>query len=507
MRKRRKWNEEKIKEVLLNLYHEGKLTISYLYMQYGGMVRAIVEDYGSLEVVFGKLGIPFEDIYKLEHWPAERVLQDLISLHKQGVLTPIYLRENHLKLLYGCKARFGSLENALKECGISYEEIRLNNIWTKDKVDSSLLELDSQGVLTPIYVRNHGDGLLGGCKRFYGSLENAVEANGISYQDILQRESWDKQKVTVILRDMNNEGHSLQSLHLKINYPEIHAACVRLFGSFINAITSAGFTIDEIYGTERWDKKKILLNLQELGVEGILKTKNFALEFRPLYKACYREFGSFINACEAAGLPSRRIKESRPYMDKKTWEADEVINNLYEWFYVKGKTQRELFTENSKLEKAARDHFGTLRKALNEIDVDYEQRWRKNVRSAGIRFENIVEKVLGELNYPIVLRNKLINVKGTLIKPDFVLEGNIYIDAKISAWTQSIEDTINKYKDYCKELWIVYWYSERKSFDGVQFKSIEEFIEMLPEEKKYFYHEELNDLEVWLNESVINKRE
>ncbi|WP_216831703.1 hypothetical protein [Alkalihalobacterium elongatum] len=508
MRKRRKWNEEMVREILLKVNSESNLTLTYLYGNYGGMVRAIKEDYGSLEQGLKKFGFSYNEINKLEKWPPEKVIERLIDYYKQGILTISFLRENDWKLLYGARECFGSLENASKVCGIPYHEIRQSNIWSsKVDVDNLLLQLYRKGLLTPMYVREHGDGLLGACKKFYGSLENAVEANGVSYKEILQREDWNKEKVIIHLREMYNDGIPIQSIYLKTNYPQIHAACIRHFGSFLNAITSAGFTIEEIYGTEKWNKERIISKLQELGVEGVLMTENFAIEFRPLYKACYREFGSFIQACEEAGLSVNVIKENRPYIDKKKWEKDEVINELYEWFYVKRKSHRDLFTENSKLEKQARDHFGTLLKALNEIDIDYEERWRKNVRSAGIRFENLVGKVLSELSYQIKLRNKLIHLAPRQsIKPDFVLNGDvgdIFVDAKLSAWTQSIDETIEKYKNYCSELWIVYWYNERekKDFGKVKFKSIFDLIECLPKERKRHYFFKLNELETWLNKS------
>lgn len=496
MRKRKKWNEERNKNIILTCYSEGILTISYLYNNYGGMVRAIKEDYGSLELFFKKIGIPYDEIYKYEHWSKERILGELKIIYKKGVLTPTYLRENHRKLLDACYGHFGSLENALEKCGISYDETRITKMWSKEKVENEIMVLHSKSLLTPTSVRETG-GLIDAIERLYGSLKNVVEDLGISYEEILMRENWNREKVINKLLELHNSEENIQSIYLKTNYTSLHSACVRIFGSFEKAILSTGLTLEKVYGSNLWGEERIISNLQKLGVKGILETENFAIEYRSLYSACYREFGSFMNACKAARLSVEEIQRNRPYMDKKSRTKEEVVKELRDWFVVMKKSHRDLFLENSKLEKAARVHFGTLRKALKAIDVDYEKRWKPTAKAAGTKFENIVEEVFEELNYPILLRNKKIYS----VRPDFILADNMWVDAKLSAWTQTIPSTIKKYSKYCKELWIVYLFcnSERKDSEKVKFMSIEKFINLLPLEKRNHYYEKLEDLKYWLD--------
>lgn len=75
-----------------------------------------------------------------------------------------------------------------------------------------------------------------------------------------------------------------------------------------------------------------------------------------------------------------------------------------------------------------------------------------NQRYIGFKFEKIVKEILEafELEFEY---NKYYNKE---IRPDFQMNDNVWVDAKLSAWTTTIVSTIEKYTEHCNKLIIIY---------------------------------------------------
>jgi len=492
------WTEDNVKSVLVDLNNKGILTLKYLEQNYVGLLGACRRKFGSLKHVLDQLNIDYEELRAYNVWNKEKISSKLVQLYEEGVLTTSYLHECNGELLTACMRHFGSLENALEAVNIPYDEVRKTKRWNKEKVDITLLEALNTGNFTPSKLRQENLSLLGAAKRYYGSLENAVNSLGFSYEEITQNEKWSKKKISTLLKDRRENGLSLKSVDVKNDHPALHGACIKYFENYIKALEDTGLIIEEVYDNEVWEQDKVLIKLKNIGVEGILSYTNIALEERSLYKAAYHYFGSFLNACKEAGLDSNKIIEERPYFEKRHWTAEDVQEELKKFFLELGKAPYELRKEKVALEKATRDHFGTLKDALKSIGIDYESMWQPTYKTGGLRFEGIVKEIMSELYTIVSYRKKLGNCV-----PDIVLLEDIWVDAKLSEWTQSIPTTIDKYLPHCDQLWIVYLYggSEEKSFENgkLYYTPISKVISRLPLEKQQLYIEKIEELKNWID--------
>lgn len=103
--------------------------------------------------------------------------------------------------------------------------------------------------------------------------------------------------------------------------------------------------------------------------------------------------------------------------------------------------------------------------------MDFSQQKNK-----GFEFERLFAEMLDTLNIEY-LHNKT-PVENPNIRPDFQLRKGTWIDCKLSSWTSSIEETIEKYSPYCKKLIIVfnrgkYEYLPTIDSDNVEFRKID----------------------------------
>lgn len=112
------------------------------------------------------------------------------------------------------------------------------------------------------------------------------------------------------------------------NYPDLHAAAERLFGSWKNAIEACGFDYDDIRKYKRWSKKKVVKAIKKLHDEKKEISSNYIQNNnKPLYMASVRNFRSWGRAVKTAGIDYEKIRLRRN-MTKK--EIKKKILALFE---------------------------------------------------------------------------------------------------------------------------------------------------------------------------------
>jgi hypothetical protein len=296
------WTEEEAIRKLNSLHTEGKLTYAFLEKNHSGLLRACSRKFGSLEKMLNKIGIQYDEIIQSNRWTKKKIDTSLKDLYEKGILSLSYLRENNTSLIDACRHYYGSVEMAFEENDISYQGIRKTKRWSKEKVKCNLITLYNSECLSPKRLAEDYGDLYKAAKRYYGSLEEALESFNIDYIEICQREYWTEEKVIQQIIERQFLGKSLKSSELIKENHALHGACLRIYGTYERAIKEAGFSPGNIYETERWNYERIKAELINLGEEKINQTINFALEYRALYKASYHYYGSLFEACKAAGI-------------------------------------------------------------------------------------------------------------------------------------------------------------------------------------------------------------
>jgi len=112
--------------------------------------------------------------------------------------------------------------------------------------------------------------------------------------------------------------HILSSYHGRkpLNYsyyvktfPDVHAAAVRIFGSWKDAIEASGLNYDEIRKYQTWSSEKIIEEIKKLRkAKKPLNSIYIQNHHKPLYMATVKRFKSWGKAVHAAGCDYKKIR-------------------------------------------------------------------------------------------------------------------------------------------------------------------------------------------------------
>lgn len=101
----------------------------------------------------------------------------------------------------------------------------------------------------------------------------------------------------------------LNAYYYVTNYPSIHAAAVRIWGSWKDAIEACGLDYSQIRKYRVWSDRQVLDEIIDLNkVHSPLSSKYVQTEHKPLYMAAIRRFGGWSETLQKAGIDCRRIR-------------------------------------------------------------------------------------------------------------------------------------------------------------------------------------------------------
>lgn len=95
----------------------------------------------------------------------------------------------------------------------------------------------------------------------------------------------------------------LYSHYYATTYPKVHAAALRLFGSWKGAIAACGLNYAMVRRYRSWSKEQVCHEIKSLAERRIdLSSKNIQLTQKALYMAAIKRFGSWEKALENSGI-------------------------------------------------------------------------------------------------------------------------------------------------------------------------------------------------------------
>ena len=308
-------------------------------------------------------------------WTPESVLTEIRTLHNGG--SSINSRSVRDIPIHGAaRHHFGSWGKAVEAAGFDYDDVKKKPgpklIWTSEKVLRTIRDKMNSG--EPLnaghIVKNHA-GLYSGAVRHFGSWKNAVEVTGYDYDFVRVNLSWNSDMVSEAIKCRDAVGLPITLVAVKKEDRRLLSAAKFHFGSWGKAVRAAKFRRTKSDGRVKWSKEIIIeqiKKLQKLGTSphysGIA-----AGGFLNLYYAGIRYFGTWPAALEEAGLSPGDIIRS---WYKGYWSKEKIIQNV--------KLLVELgFAINvgcvskthSKLYSAAKDYFGSWKKAVEAAGFNY----------------------------------------------------------------------------------------------------------------------------------------
>ena len=167
--------------------------------------------------------------------------------------------------------------------------------------------------------------LLRAATRYFGSWRTAVEYSGLNYDDIRRYKTWSRDRIIERINELYEQGEDLSWRHVSTQVdPQLAAAATKRkhFGSWRNAVASAGLDYGKIRRYREWDADTITQKLRELHEQGIDLNAKHMEEFDiTLITAARRRFDSWDRALTAAGLDFKKIVLRTPFKRRKSTKA------------------------------------------------------------------------------------------------------------------------------------------------------------------------------------------
>jgi hypothetical protein len=242
-------------------------------------------------------------------WNKEKILQTLRALGQQGKdLSYNRMAKRMQSLVSAAAYHFGSYRRAVEKAGLDYVDVTRRPRWTRPRIIQLIKNAKRQGQdLHWSAVTKRKDELAKAAfaslqPRLFQSWDRALSAAGLDADEVSRYRRWDRNTIASELKERHADGQSLNSGALQKEDPGIHAAAVRHFGNYDDALRAAGLNPTKLRQRRRWTRQDVLRELRAFSKkhksigDAILRQKSPAL-----YGATLRFFKTLTVAQKAAG--------------------------------------------------------------------------------------------------------------------------------------------------------------------------------------------------------------
>lgn len=261
-------------------------------------------------------------------------------------------------------------------------------------------------------------------------------------------------------------------------------------------------TEEKIENKKNYIKKKFKKRIEE--GKGITY-KDFKNDDKNLLWDIERYFGNLSNICRDFEISKEDMLKNHGFtynIDKRNLEYEEIRERLL-FLKSKGKLNTSLsrkeWGDGQRLERSVKNMFGSFEKGLEHFKLERDFTDSNTLIKSGRKFELKVKEILSTLEASYEYQKRL--EVGKRIIPDFVMPNGVWLDAKLSSWTDSIEKTIEDYTPHCKSLIIVYLRGEKRKDiinEKVKIVKIDEFFPYLVNVGREDIIKDLKDLRLSL---------
>lgn len=268
----------------------------------------------------------------------------------------------------------------------------------------------------------------------------------------------------------------------------------KYFGSWKNAMEYCGVNYDDYMDKKRrkWSKEKITNEITKIYEEGhSLNSSYIDNNHKDLMMASVRYFGSWKSAIEESGFSYSDFHE------RENWSKEIVINKIRErfnsgksiYFSDVNEDDNALYTIGYRL-------FGSWKEAVESASIEYYSDYINNSpRKKGVEFEKALKLILDSIG----IEYTRYDGGSTDLRPDFNIDGNIWIDAKLSQFTVFKDKTIDKYEPHCDNLMIIFLQGDNsldmQITEKTRIISVYKFLESYDFELKENYLKILKEIE------------
>lgn len=195
---------------------------------------------------------------------------------------------------------------------------------SKADVLKALLARESRGLPLNYAAVFRGDRRLhAAVLRIFDQWDQAMRACGIKPSRVRCHRRWSQQRVIERIGELASQGRPLNLHAIQISEATLASAADRYFDSWADALAAAG--VDPALWTLRvpaWTPKRVVQTIQQMHRTG-LPVNHAAVRRNSLSRAAVKIFGSWDEALRTAGIDPQTVRVYR-----KPWTADELIAEL-----------------------------------------------------------------------------------------------------------------------------------------------------------------------------------
>jgi hypothetical protein len=249
-------------------------------------------------------------------WNKTEILKEIRRLHKAGAdLSYNGLAHSKQPLVSAAAYHFKSYRRAVEQAGIDYATILRRPRWTRAKIIALIKSARRRGDdLHWSAVTRRRDELGKAVfaalqRRLFGKWHRALHAAGLDADEIARYRHWDRNSIVFELKSRGSDDEPLSSGALQADDPGLHAAAIRHFGTYDDALRAARFDPLKVRRRRRWSKVQVVKAIKSIVRSGkSVSDSDVRRESPALYGASIRLFGTFTAARKGAGVKFKAHK-------------------------------------------------------------------------------------------------------------------------------------------------------------------------------------------------------
>lgn len=252
-------------------------------------------------------------------WDKPRIVAALRKLYRsKASMSYNAMARSHQALLSAAAYHFGSYRDAVARAGIDYQAVCRRPKWTKQRIIGIIKQArrKHRDLNWSAVTKRHDElGLAAFASlqpRLFGSWARALHAAGLDADHVAIYRTWDRNTVVFEIRARYQNQESLASGAVQQEDPALHAAAVRYFGSWAQAIRAAHFNPAKFRQRQSWTKRQVLDAIRSAAKRGAhLSDSSLRGQNPALHSAAIRHFGTFSAARRVAGVKWKRPGKPR----------------------------------------------------------------------------------------------------------------------------------------------------------------------------------------------------
>lgn len=187
----------------------------------------------------------------------------------------------------------------------------MRTAWSRETIIRYLVERHAKG-LPMSRSANRVDLLLhAAARRIFGSWKNAIQSAGIPPHTVIPGERWSPPRVLTMIRHLAKKDRQLTHAELDRRYRSLASSARRHFGSWRKAVLAAGVEPIRLRKVVPWSPDRVMefILTRALRNECLIARR---IEPRSVVAAARRLFGSWQAAIQAAGVDVLLTQQSLP---------------------------------------------------------------------------------------------------------------------------------------------------------------------------------------------------